>query len=257
MNVATDVWRARGHARPGRADDRRHRHHGRRAGLRDRARARPPRRARGPRRAHPRPARGLRARHPRRRSPTPRSSRLQVDVSDLGSVRRAARAGRRPRADRRARQQRRRDGHGVHPDRRRPRAADGDQPLRAVPAHRAAAPAAGRQRRRPRRDRLLADAPDRPPRAARRPAPAAGPLLALAGLRADEAGQPALHLRARPPGPPRGAAGQGARRPPRLRGHPPRRERALRPRQPAAGRRSSTPRSGRSPSPRRWARCRP
>ena len=44
----------------------------------------------------------------------------------------------------------------------------------------------------------------------------------------SQAGQPALHLRARPPGPPGRAAGQGARGAPRLLRHPPGRQRALR-----------------------------
>ena len=94
---------------------------------------------------------------------------LVVDLSDLGSVRRAAgeaaaygpidvlvnNAGR--------------DGHGLPADRRRARAADGDQPLRPVPADRAAVPAARRQRGRDRGDGVLALPPDGPVGAARRP----------------------------------------------------------------------------------------
>ena len=92
---------------------------------------------------------------------------LVVDLSDLGSVRRAAARGRGVRPDRRAGQQRRRDGHVLPADRRRPRAADGDQPLRAVPADRAAVPAAGRQRGRDRGDRVVDLPPDGPVGAAR------------------------------------------------------------------------------------------
>ena len=78
-----------------------------------------------------------------------------------------------PRSDRRAGQQRRGDGHAVPPHRRRPRAADGDEPLRPVPADRPAAAAAHREPGRPRRHGRLAHASGRPPGSARRPAPAA------------------------------------------------------------------------------------
>ncbi len=88
----------------------------------------------------------------------------------LGAARRRPRGLARP--DRRTGQQRRGDGHAVPPDPRRPRAADGDQPLRPVPADRAAAPAAGRQRGRAGGHGVLADAPGGPEGAARRPAPA-------------------------------------------------------------------------------------
>ena len=64
---------------------------------------------------------------PRRASATssrqPTLEQLVVDLSDLGSVRRAAARRRGVRPDRRAGQQRRRDGHGLPADRRRPRAA--------------------------------------------------------------------------------------------------------------------------------------
>ena len=46
---------------------------------------------------------------------------------------------------------------------------------------------------------------------------------------AVQAGQPAVHLRARPAGPGQGAAAPGAGRAPGLRGHPPGRQRAVRP----------------------------
>ena len=59
---------------------------------------------------------------------------------------------------------------------------------------------------------LLADAPDRALGAAGRPAGAARPLPAVADLRAVEAGQPAVRLRARPAAAPRRAP--GARRSP-------------------------------------------
>ena len=78
--------------------------------------------------------------------------------------------GRVARTDRRAGQQRRRHGAAVPPHRRRLRVADGDQPLRAVPADRAAAAPAGRERRRPGGDGVVADAPHRPAGAAGRPA---------------------------------------------------------------------------------------
>ena len=51
-----------------------------------------------------------------------------------GSSARGGRAGGRPRPDRRPGQQRRRDGDALLTDGRRPLAADGDQPLRPVPA---------------------------------------------------------------------------------------------------------------------------
>ena len=46
--------------------------------------------------------------------------------------------------------------------------------------------------------RVLADAPGGPEGAARATRPEAGPLREVAGLQPDQAGQPALHLRARP-----------------------------------------------------------
>ena len=107
---------------------------------------------------------------------------LVVDLADLASVRRAAAEAARTRPDRRAGEQRRRDGHAAPAHPRRPRAPAGDQPLRAVPAHRAAAAAAGRQRGRGRGDGLVADAPGR---AARRRSPTRGSSAA-----ATSAGRP-------------------------------------------------------------------
>ncbi len=59
---------------------------------------------------------------------------------------------------------------------------------------------------------------------------AARALPQVAGLRAVQAGQPALHPRARPPRPREGPAAQGARGAPRLRGHAPGGQRPVRPR---------------------------
>ena len=183
------------------------------------------RRCRGP---DPRRGARRRARPDRRRPVRPRLR------ASRGRPRRDARP------DRRAGQQRRRDGDGVPTHRRRPRAADGHQPLRPVPADRSAAPAAGRQRGRPGRLRLLADAPGGPQGPARRSDPEGGPLLEVGGLQPDQAGQPALHLRARAPVPRGRAAGEGAGRASGVRGHPPRRQRPVRPLVRAASLRSWT-----------------
>ena len=188
----------RRHPRPDRAHRPRHRHHAGRAGPPHRPRAGPRRRPGGAGRSPRRPA--GRDRRPRSaaRSPRARLERLVVDLADLGSVRRAGDEATAVRTGRRARQQRRHHGRPAAPDRRRPRVADGDQPLRPVPAHRAAAAAGDRRRAAgwspsPRPcTRSARQAP------ARRPAPAGGPLPPLAGLRRVQAGQPALHLRARP-----------------------------------------------------------
>ena len=99
---------------------------------------------------------------------------------------------------------------------RRPRAADGDQPLRPVPLHRPAAPAARRRAatrawsRCPRSMHTAARAGARS--ATRKPE---RPLPPLAGLRPDQAGQPALHVRARPaaPGTPGCRSGPSLRTP--------------------------------------------
>ena len=64
--------------------------------------------------------------------------------------------------------------------------------------------------------------------AARRPA-ADRPLRDVARLRADQAREPVLHRRVRPPAPGGRASGAGSRRPPRLRRHPPGRQRSVRP----------------------------
>ena len=100
--------------------------------------------------------------------------------------------------------------------------ADGDQPLRPVPAHRAAAARSWSRRATrgsspsPRRctgsraQRPLGDPRPQPRRYSR---------WRVYG--ADQAGQPALHLRARPALPRGRAAGHGARRAPRLRRHAP------------------------------------
>ena len=155
--------------------------------VRRRSSTRPPRRS--PPRCRTPP------RHPRRR---PLRPRLRA---------RAAAAAAGARAAPPARQQRRDHGHAAPPHRRRARVADGDQPLRAVPADRAAARPARRLGRGPGGHAVVADAPAGPLRAARRPAgPAA--LQPVEGLRPDQARQPALHLRARPsaaPGRPAGA----------------------------------------------------
>ena len=138
---------ARRHPRPGRPHRRGHRHDRRRARPPHRARAGPPRRPGGARRPQPRsgstrPRETIRAEVPGRRARAARASTSPT------WRRYAARRPRPPRVrpDRRAGQQRRRDGHAVPAHRRRARAADGDQPLRPVPADRAAAAAAGRQR---------------------------------------------------------------------------------------------------------------
>ena len=65
-------------------------------------------------------------------------------------------------------------------------------------------------------------------------------LREVARLRTVQAGQPAVHLRARPPRPGQGAAPQGAGRASRLRRHPPRGQRPVRPLQRVGWPRSST-----------------
>ena len=195
--VSRELARRR-HARPDRAHRRRHRLHRRRARLPHRPRAGPARRPGGARRplattSSTRPSAAITD-----EVPDAELGRLVVDLADLSSVRRAA-------------------AHAgtvgpIHclvnnagvmatPESRtagRLRAAAGDQPLRPVPADRAAAAPAGRQRRRPGRGGVVADAPGREAAAAGRPAQADRPLPALADLRPLQAGQPALHLRARP-----------------------------------------------------------
>ena len=193
---------ARRHPRPGRPHHPGHRDDARRARPPHRARAGPPRGPGGPRRAQPGQARRDRATPsaPRCRPPSSSTSRSTSPTS--ASVRRAGDGGRGVRPDRRAGQQRRGHGHVAYQrHRRRPRPAAGDQPLRAVPADRAAAAAAGGQQGRDRGDGVLADAPGGPRRArsATRTGIAAVPQVAR--LRADQARQPAVHLRARPPGP--------------------------------------------------------
>ena len=120
-----------------------------------------------------------------------------IDLADLTSVRERCREGARPGADPPPRQQRGHHGAAPAPQPGRPRVADGDQPLRAVPPHRPAPRPAGGVGRRTRRDGVLADAPRRAVGAAGRPAGRAA-LQPVAGLRPDQAGQPALHVRARP-----------------------------------------------------------
>ena len=175
---------ARGHPRPVRPHRRGHRHHRRRPRPPHRARAGPARRPRRPGRAQPRPASprrrrrsaarsrdaaletaGARPRRPRRRYAAPRPDAARLGPLDLLVNNAGVMA------------------HAVPADRRRPRAADGHQPLRPVPAHRAAAAAAGRRRGRTRRHGLLADAPGRPRRPARRPPPRGRPLPPVAGVR--------------------------------------------------------------------------
>ena len=95
--------------------------------------------------------------------------------------------------------------------------------------------------------------PDGPVGAARRPARAGGPLPAVADVRPDQARQPAVHLRARPPRTGGGAARAGARRAPRAQRDRADGVRTARPpRRPDPRRR----RSRCSGSPPRWARCR-
>ena len=75
-----------------------------------RARAGPPRRPGDPRRSPPGAARGDGEDHPGARSPTAELEQLEVDLADLGSIRRAALEADVVRPDRRAGEQRRRDG---------------------------------------------------------------------------------------------------------------------------------------------------
>ena len=163
------------------------------------------------------------------RCPTPSSSSWSSTSPTWRryAARPAEAAGARP--DRRAGQQRRRHGH-----RRTSRTADGLELQMAtnhfgpflltglllpqLVASKAATVVDG----------LLADAPGRAAGAPRRPARhASGRYAKWPVYGAVQAGQPALHLRARPPGPPGRAAGQGARRAPRLLRHPPGRQRAF------------------------------
>ena len=136
----------------------------------------------------------------RRRGPgTPRSRPCELDLADLSSVRRAAAevAGLGP-IDVLV------NNAGVmgtpyHRTGRRARAADGDQPLRAVPADRAAAAAAGRERRTAR----VVTVSSQMHRIARK-APLDDPHVQQGRYQrwptygAVQARQPALHLRARP-----------------------------------------------------------
>ena len=108
--------------------------------------------------------------------PAAELEQLEVDLADLESVRRAGEAATEfgpidVLVNNAGVMGTSRERH-----RRRARPAAGDQPLRAVPAHRAAAAAAGRQQGRDRRHRLVEHAPGRAQRAARRPARAPRPL---------------------------------------------------------------------------------
>ena len=125
--------------------------------------------------------------------------------------------------------------------RRRPRPAAGDQPLRAVPAHRAAAAAAGRQRGRHRGHGLVEHAPHRAGRPARRPARAPRPLRQVARLRRSPSSPTCCSPTSSTAGPGAGAA--GARRWPRTPGSPAPtwRPTASTAAPPAASPRSSTP----------------
>ena len=86
-------------------------------------------------------------------------------------------------------------------------------------------------------------------RSARRPAHQGEALPALGRLLPDQAGQPALHLRARPAAPGVRVVGVRPRGASRVRRHPPGRERPVRPVERAASPRSSTRPTGRSDSP--------
>ena len=227
-----------------------HRHHPRRPRLPRRARAGPPRRPGGPRR--PEPRRSWPRPRPRSagrsRAPTLEQLRRRPRRPRLGTPGGGARRVVRP--DRRAGQQRRRDGAAVRADRRRLRAADGDQPLRAVPADR---PAAARCWSRARAARVvtvssimhktartppLGDPRQQSGRYQRWPVYGETKLANLLftyelDRRCREAELPVKALAAHP-----GFAG-----------HPPRRERPVRSRRPAGAPRSSTRRSRWSPSP--------
>ena len=135
-------------------------------------------------------------------------------------------------------------GTPYHAHRRRARAADGDQPLRAVPADRAAAAAAGGERCRARWSRCPRRCTGS--RARRRSTTRTRSRAATSAGRsygADQAREPALHLRAGPAA--RGGPSCRSRRWPRTRASPrptwpPTASTAGRP---AASPRSSTPRS--------------
>ena len=101
---------------------------------------------------------------PGRRPRTRWSSTWPTSPPCAGRPRRPA-----ARSDRPARQQRRHHGAAAAAHPRRPRVADGDQPLRAVPVHRPAASRSSPRRRCPGGDRVLPDAPRRPLGPARRP----------------------------------------------------------------------------------------
>ena len=127
-----------------------------------------------------------------------------------------ARVRRRRRRCRRAGQQRRHHGGAVRADRRRLREPDRHQPPRPL---RADQPAAA-QDHRAGGDGVVADAPDglHQPQG---PELEVAAVLGVAGLRAVQAGQPAVHQGAAAPPRRRGVESEGARRAPRLLGHQP------------------------------------
>ncbi len=166
-----------------------------------RPRAGPSWRPRGARRPQRRQARQRRSRAVRAEVPDAVLEQLVVDLADLASVRSAAEKahgswGRSTCSSTTRASWRRRSAAARTASSRR---------WRPTTSGRSSSPgccstAAGGVGRRPRGHRVLADAPRRAVGAGRRPAGRAA-LPPLAGLRPDQAGQPALHVRARPAGP--------------------------------------------------------
>ena len=183
------------------------------------------------------------------RTPRPRRPRLGARVRDAAGGR----------AARPAREQRRSDGDPAPDHRRRLRDAVRHQPSRALRAHRPAAPRAGAwraaRRSRTRRDGVEHAAPPGPARP-RRPHGRAL-VLAVARVRAVEAGEPAVHARAAAAGRRRRPAPAQRRRAPRLRLDEPAAGRPAHARQPDPARCSTPPATCCSRSRRRTAPGRP